>query len=200
VRVGWIVGFRVSLLAIGASVALSVGAAGPSVLAADPIPTTTSLSLSPAGPYRVTDPLTLSVTVTPSPGPGGEVTFFEDGTSVGHWYTDADGHVEWLIPGLTAGTHEFSASFTGTDGHAPSQSAPQAITVTDTRKAVTVTVTSDPDPSLRGDTFTVRANVTPNPKGGYVAARTPPSARTSPSAPGAMPRSRRRATPRARSR
>jgi hypothetical protein len=113
------------------------------------------------------EPMDLTATVTPAP-PDGLVSFHRDGVYLGSIAVTLEGTATWTIPWLYPGMHSFSASYGYGTSHAPSTSAPVPVTVFDPRTPVSVSVSTDPNVTLRGDPVIVRVAVTPNPGPGAI--------------------------------
>jgi hypothetical protein len=140
------------------------------------ISTTTSLasSLNPS-PYSV--PVTFTATVTPSsnagPGPGGTVTFSDGSTVIGTAPVLASGsHFVATLSesGFAVGTHNVSASYSGSTDYAPSASGTVAQGVTkdgtilvaqaSTNTTMTATLTSAQGAPLAGQTLSFSTGTT----------------------------------------
>jgi hypothetical protein len=89
---------------------------------------TTSLSASPTGTARLSSPVTLTATVTPSSATG-KVAFFDDAQVVGY-ATLASGQATFTTRHLASGTHQLRAMYTGNGSVAVSTSSPVSYTIT----------------------------------------------------------------------
>jgi hypothetical protein len=114
-------------------------------------PTTTTVS--PAAPVAYGSPLTLTATVSPSPGANnGSVTFVVDGNIVGTSVpVDASGAARLPLANLRAGAHAISAIYGGGAFLDPSVSAP--VTQLVTPRALTTVGMTASDRIYDGDLF-----------------------------------------------
>jgi hypothetical protein len=134
-------------------------------LTVTPAPTTTTL-VAPAS-VNIFDAIHLEASVSPVPD-GGLVSFYRDDTYLGS-IAPVSGIASYDIPfGLVPGSYVFSAHFDGTPSFDGSSSGPATVVVIENRRAVTVALTSSPNPSLRGDPVALHVTVSPNPGGGTV--------------------------------
>jgi hypothetical protein len=150
-----------------ASSVLAAASAGP---AAASVATTIEI-VSPAGPYRLFEPIQLQALVQPAPDEPGLVTLSRDGFAVASSpaTTDTNGAANFSLPGgLAVGTYTFVATFTGTANSTPSTSLPFVLTVIDDRLPVTVTIASGQNPSLRNDRVSFTVTVSPVPTAGTI--------------------------------
>jgi len=96
-----------------------------------PEPTKTTLALS-AATIMLQSSVTLAVTVSGSTAmPTGTVTFLDGTNSLGTGTLDRNGTASLTLSTLTAGTHNITASYTGTSNFAASTSAASTETVQD---------------------------------------------------------------------
>lgn len=119
-----------SLTAVFTSTAGTTGstsAATSYVINSAPVNTTTTLASSPAAPTTA-DVVTLTATVGPA-GATGTVAFMEGATTVGSAAVSG-GSASISLTGLTAGTHSYTAAFTGTGVYQNSTAAATTVTVT----------------------------------------------------------------------
>jgi Bacterial Ig-like domain (group 3) len=134
-----------SLTAVFTSTAGTTGstsAATSYVINAAPVNTTTTLASSPAAPTTA-DVVTLTATVGPA-GATGTVAFMEGATTVGSAAVSG-GSASISLTGLTAGTHSYTAAFTGTGVYQNSTAAATTVTVTaftgvSTSETITTTI------------------------------------------------------------
>ncbi|WP_421121173.1 Ig-like domain repeat protein [Aquihabitans daechungensis] len=129
--------------------------------------TTTSMAVEPAAPKRGED-VSFTATIAPNPG-GGTVQFRVDGSPVGTPVAVDDTGVATSAPidAPDAGDHTVSASFSGSDTHAPSTSATTSFTVAKRTSSTTV-VDVRPEVLAAGEDVTVDVAVSPVPAGGTV--------------------------------
>jgi hypothetical protein len=122
--------------------------------------TTTTLTGSP-NPAIFGQSVTLTATVKPAftGTPGGTVTFFHGGTSLGTG-TLSGGVAKLTVSGLGVGTTHLTATFPGSDNFATSTSAIYAVVVN--QASTTTTLTSSNNPSNYGESVTLTATVTPS--------------------------------------
>ena len=138
-------------------------------VAADLIPT--SLDLEAPAAVELGEPLTLTATVSPDPG-GGWITFSVDGTPELTTQVPLGGVISFTFDdGLSYyGQHMVAVTYNGNATH--NGSYDQAlIDVLDDRTPVTVSLTSSPNPALRGEPITFSVGVSPNPHGGDIELR-----------------------------
>ena len=120
--------------------------------------TTVALVASP-NPSTYGQIVTFTVTVTSSAGtPTGSVQFSIDGNPVGNPVSlDSSGQATYGTAGLTAGNHSIAANYTGSTNYASSSSSLPVQVVT--AAATTLTLTSEPNPAIFGQTVAVTATV-----------------------------------------
>lgn len=131
-------------------------------VAVGPLPTTTTLSVSPS-PAITGQPVTLTATISPVPvGTAGTVQFFDGATSLGTSTVSVLGVATLTTSSLPAGTLSLTAIYSGNAGTLPSTSVVQNETV---ETATTTTLTVAPNPASTGQSVTFTAMVTPAPTG-----------------------------------
>ncbi len=130
--------------------------------------TTTATSLvitSPAsGSPFFGEPINFSVTVTASSGtPSGTVTLMVDGVQDGEATLSSSGVALFsLSSGLTGGTHNAVATYTGSSNFSGSSSTALAIVVSLAPTTTTLTITTpyiDPDSAVQGSGVTLSATI-----------------------------------------
>ena len=130
--------------------------------------TTTSVTSS-INPSVVGQSSTVTATVTAagSPVTSGTVTFTEGARILGGPNTlDASGSATFSTSGLSVGTHVITATF---NGNASQVSSSGTVTHAVNSAATTTTVSSNANPSVLGQSLTVRADVSVNAPGGGTA-------------------------------
>ncbi len=158
----------VSLQACVALAGLVAAGTGPMVNAVEPVPTTTTISMSPTTP-GIWKPVTLTATVTPVHPGMTQAEFRLDGYTIAFAPVDETGTAVYVHQeGFSSGPHTIRAGYAGDAVYGQSLTDPVPFTVVDPRTPVTVTLTTDPNPVLRGDPFAMHATVTPNPGNGTV--------------------------------
>ncbi len=96
---------------------------------------TTTVLTSSANPSQFGQPVTITATVSNggTPTPAGNVTFFDNGASVGSVALDGTGAAVFTTSALPAGPHSFTASYEGDSTSAPGTSGalPQVVNKAD---------------------------------------------------------------------
>jgi hypothetical protein len=124
----------------------------------NPATTTTRLTSSPA-PSALTQPVTLTATVTASNSvPAGTVTFYDGINILGASQAGGSGQATLVVAFLTAGSHSLTAIYAGGANWLGSTSAVRTQTVN--RGSSATTLTSSANPSLYGQAVTFTATVT----------------------------------------
>jgi large repetitive protein len=122
--------------------------------------TTTTAVTSNHNPSKFGESVTFTATVTPGTTgpvlPSGTVTFFSDGVGIGTG-TLVGGQATASTSALAVGTHAITAQYAGDSSFAGSTSLP--ITQTVNQAATTVTLASDTNPSVFGQTVTLTATI-----------------------------------------
>ncbi|GEE01517.1 hypothetical protein nbrc107696_19630 [Gordonia spumicola] len=137
----------------------------------DPTPVDIDTTTTLTAPSTATkgDAVTLSASVSPTPL-GGTVQFKVDGDAVGSPVAVTGGNASIQHSFAATGSHQVTASFSGSTGFGSSTSAAKTVTVNDptpTDEDTTVTV-SAPSTATKGDAVTLSASVSPTPSGGTV--------------------------------
>ncbi len=95
------------------------------------VSTTTTLTLS-SYDILVSNPVTLTATVTGSSAPtSGTITFYDGTTSIGTGTLNASGVATLTLSNFTVGTHSLTASYPGSTGFAASTSSAKSLLVQD---------------------------------------------------------------------
>ena len=138
------------------------GSTGTESFAVAPIPTTTSLSVSPSSPEFAGTPVLLTATVTP-PEATGTIQFEAGGVAVGNPVALVSGEATLATAALPVGADSLTAVFNSDNGdYATSTSTPAAFTVNPlTPTSVTLTA-SPPGPQPYGSLVTLSATVNPS--------------------------------------
>jgi hypothetical protein len=141
----------------------------PVAVAVDLVPT--SILLEAPTAVELGEPLTLTATVSPDPD-GGWITFFVDGTPELTTQVPSGGVISFTFEdGLSYyGQHAVAAQYLGNDTHNGSYDS-ALVDVPDDRTPVTVSLTSSPNPAMRGEPITFSVSVSPNPHGGEIELR-----------------------------
>lgn len=139
--------------------AASSGSSATRIVAVVDRSTSTALTSS-AAPSVHGQIVTLTAAVT-SPGgtPGGTVTFFDGGATIGTATLNAAGVATLASSALGVGTHSLTAVYAGAGGFTPSTSP--ALTQVVNRAATTTTITSTRNPAEVNQPFTVTLVVAP---------------------------------------
>jgi Leucine-rich repeat (LRR) protein len=89
------------------------------------LPTTATAIASSANPSNAGQSVALTATVTSESGvPTGSVAFRDGPTEIGSATLDAGGRASFTTSSLSVGSHSLSASYAGSSGYSPSDSAP----------------------------------------------------------------------------
>ena len=127
----------------------------------------TSISLiSAPNPSVYGQAVIFTATISPSSGPTGTVTFIDGTSAIGSVALDVSGRATFMVSNLAAGAHTITAQYSGDSTYSGSTSA--ALSQTVNKAGSTTTLTSNPDPSRRGQTVTFSATVAPSTATGTV--------------------------------
>ena len=119
-------------------------------------PSTTTLTAVP-NPNLAGNPVTFTATISPSPGSAGTVTFLDNNHPVpgGSNVPVINGVATFATSGLPAGSHPFTAVFSGASGLAGSTSAVLVQVIDPGAPTTTTIVSASPNPASAQQPFTV---------------------------------------------
>jgi hypothetical protein len=108
--------------------------------------------------------VTFTATVTPgsssTPGvPGGTITFFDGSTPIGNATLDSSGRATLTTSGLTVGSHQITAAYSGDDRFGFSNGTLSQTVNTAGGNATSTTITSSENPSIAGQPVSFVATV-----------------------------------------
>lgn len=127
-------------------------------------PTTTTSTADPAAAVTG-QPVTLGATVATAAGtPTGEVVFTVSGDEVGRAALGPDGAASTTVSDLPVGPQQVVATYAGDDVFGPSTASPRTVTVS--KAAVDVTLTTTDDSTVTGEAVGLTATVAVQAPGG----------------------------------
>ena len=137
----------------GGDANFSRGSSSPYMQTVKQVATTTSLTTS-MNPITISSVLTLAANVHAITGdPTGSVVFFDGGQQLGSAQIDGLGNAVLSVSSLSAGSHALTATYGGDNNFASSQSSPFMETVVDSRNAVMLSSSANPQTVTKAVTF-----------------------------------------------
>lgn len=134
----------------------STSSSSPITVTAGMSTTTTALVSSNSSPTAGTN-ITLTATVTPSSGPTGTVTYYDGGVSIG---TSTLPSLTHTVTAITAGTHSYTATYSGDGTYATSTSSPTVVTAS--KLTTTTSLAASNNTPAAGTNITLTASITPS--------------------------------------
>lgn len=148
---------KIVFLALAAALAFA-GSSSPSAASTGTTTTATNVSSS-FNPSYPGASVTFSASISPSVLDGETVTFYDGATSIGTGTTSGS-QASLTTAALTAGSHSITATYAGDSSSIGSTSAKLIQTVT--KETMTVSVSSNNNPSIPGASVTFTVNIYPS--------------------------------------